>query len=108
MTSFCVQRAVFAKFVCKLAFWLFGADDQGRGAAVASAALSGDLERLKDIFESDDCSIFIQRPGVEEANLPDVLEHWTLRFACRDKVKQTPQFALRVVVDGGTRIDGGC
>ena len=46
---------------------------------VASAALSGDLERLKDIFESDDCSIFIQRPGVEEANLPDVLEHWTLR-----------------------------
>ena len=59
-------------------FWSFGADDQGRGAAVASAALSGDLERLKDIFESDDCSIFIQRPGVEEANLPDVLEHWTL------------------------------
>ena len=37
------------------------------------------MERLKDIFESDDCSIFIQRPGVEEANLPDVLEHWTLR-----------------------------
>ena len=23
--------------------------------------------------------MFIQRPGVEEANLPDVLEHWTLR-----------------------------
>ena len=22
---------------------------------------------------------FLQRPGVEEANLPDVLEHWTLR-----------------------------
>ena len=44
-----------------------------------SAALSGDLERLKDIFKSDDCSVFIQRPGVEEANLPDVLEHWTLR-----------------------------
>ena len=42
-------------------------------------ALSGDLERLKDIFESDDCSIFIQRPGVEAANLPDVLKHWTLR-----------------------------
>ena len=37
------------------------------------------MERLKDIFESDDCSIFIQRPGVEEAILPDVLEHWTLR-----------------------------
>ena len=48
-------------------------------AVLASAALSGDLERLKDIFESDDCSIFIQRPGVEEANLPGVLEHWTLR-----------------------------
>ena len=46
---------------------------------MASAALGGDLERLKDIFESDDCSIFIQRPGVEKANLPDVLEHWTLR-----------------------------
>ena len=94
-------------------FWSFGADDQGRGAAVASAALRGDLERLKDIFESHDCSIFIQRPGVEEANLPDVLEHWTLReyaewhFARRKRVKQTPQFSLRVVVDGGTRIDGG-
>ena len=60
-------------------FWPFGADDQGRSAAVASAALSGDLERLKDIFESDDCSIFIQRPGVEDSNLPDVLERWTLR-----------------------------
>ena len=45
---------------------------------VAWAALSN-LERLKDIFESDDRSIFIQRPGVEEANLPDVLQHWTLR-----------------------------
>ena len=50
-----------------------------RYVAVAWAALSSDLERLKDIFESDDCSIFIQRPGVEEANLPDFLEHWTLR-----------------------------
>ena len=60
-------------------FWSFGADDQGRCVAVASAALSGDLERLKDIFESDDCSIFAQRPSVEEAKLPDVLEHWTLR-----------------------------
>ena len=61
-------------------FWSFGADDQGRGAAVASAALSGDSERLRDIFESDGCSMFIQRPGVEEAkNLPDALEHWTLR-----------------------------
>ena len=61
-------------------FWSFGADDQGRGAAVASAALSGDSERLRDIFESDGCSMVIQRPGVEEANnLPDVLEHWTLR-----------------------------
>ena len=47
---------------------------------LASAALSGDMERLKDIFESDDCSIFIQRPCAEEANhLPDVLEHWALR-----------------------------
>ena len=46
---------------------------------MASAALSGNLEGLKDIFESDGCSIFAQRPGVEEANLPDVLEHWTLR-----------------------------
>ena len=34
-------------------FWSLGADDQGRSVAVASAALSGDLERLKDIFESD-------------------------------------------------------
>ena len=59
-------------------FWSFGADHQGRSVAVASAALSGNLERLKDI-ESDDCSIFIQRPGVEDANLPDVLGHWTLR-----------------------------
>ena len=41
-------------------------------------ALRGGLERLKQIFESDNCSIFIQRPGVEEANLPDVLEHWAL------------------------------
>ena len=58
-------------------FWLFGADD--RCAAVASASLRGDLEMLKDICNSDDCSIFIS-PGVsvEEANLPDVLEHWTL------------------------------
>ena len=60
-------------------FWSFGVDDQGGSVAVASAALSGDLERLKDIFESDDCSVFIQHPGVEEANLPDVLEDWTLR-----------------------------
>ena len=59
-------------------FWSFGADDPGRSVAVAWAALSDDLERLKDI-ESDDRSIFIQRPGVEEANLPDVFEHWTLR-----------------------------
>ena len=72
------------------------------------------LEMLKGIFESDDCSILIQRPGVEEANLPDALEHWALCeyvelaiFVCRDRVKQTPEFALRVVVDGGTRIDGG-
>ena len=59
-------------------FWSFGADD--RCAAVASAALRGDLEMLKDICDSDDCSIFIS-PGVgmEETNLPDVLEHWTLR-----------------------------
>ena len=46
---------------------------------MAWAALSGDLERQKDIFESDDRSIFIQRLGVGEANLPDVLEHWTPR-----------------------------
>ena len=67
---------------------------------MASAALSGDLERLKDIFESDDCSIFIQRPGVEEANLPDALGR-------RERVKQTSQLAGCVVVDGGMRIDGG-
>ena len=61
-------------------FWSFGADDQGRGAAVASAALSGDMEMLKDIFESNDCAIFISPGvGVEEANLPDVFEHWILR-----------------------------
>ena len=59
-------------------FWSFGADD--RCAAVASAALRGDLEMLKDICDSDDCSIFISPGvGVEEANLPDVFEHWTLR-----------------------------
>ena len=58
--------------------WSFRADDPGRSVVVAWAALSN-LERLKDIFESDDRSIFIQRPGVEEANLPDVLQHWTLR-----------------------------
>ena len=46
---------------------------------MASAALSGNLERLKDIFESDEWFIFIQRPRVEEANLPDVLERKTLR-----------------------------
>ena len=93
-------------------FWSFGADDPGRSVAVAWAALSGDLERLKDIFESDDRSIFIQRPGVEEANLPDVLEHWTLReyvelaflHAARGS---SSQFAHGVVVDGGTRIDRG-
>ena len=96
-------------------FWSFGADDQGRGAAVASAAVRGDLEMLKDIFASDDCTIFVSPGvGVEEANLPDVLEHWTLReyveagiSACCDRVKQTPEYALRVVVDGWTRIDGG-
>ena len=59
-------------------FWSFGADD--RCAAVASAALRGDLEMLKDICHSDDCSIlFSPGVGVEEANLPDVLEHWALR-----------------------------
>ena len=49
-------------------FWSFGADDRGRSVAVAWAALSDDLERVKDIFESDDCSICVQRPGVEGAN----------------------------------------
>ena len=49
-------------------FSSFGADYQGLNVAVASAALTG-----------DNCSILIQRPGVDEANLPDVLEHWTLR-----------------------------
>ena len=44
-------------------FWSFGADDQGRSVAVLSAP-GGNLERLKDIFESDECSIFIERPGV--------------------------------------------
>ena len=59
-------------------FWSFGADD--RCAAVASAALRGDLEMLKDNCDSDDRAIFISPGvGVEEANLPDVLEHWTLR-----------------------------
>ena len=58
--------------------WSFGADD--RCAAVVSAALRGNLEMLKDICDSDGCSNCI-RPGVgvEEANLPDVFEHWTLR-----------------------------
>ena len=53
-------------------FWSFGTDDQGRSVAVASAALSDDLERLKDIF---DYSIFIQRPDEGEVNLPDILEN---------------------------------
>ena len=39
--------------------WSFGPDDQGRGAAVASSAVRGDMEMLKDIFESNDCTIFI-------------------------------------------------
>ena len=81
-------------------------------------ALHGKCETcfwLHDIFESDDRSIFIERPRVEETSLPDVLEHWTLReyvelvgvLACRERVKQTSQFAQRIVVDGGTRIDRG-
>ena len=68
------RRDVFSFFE----FWSFGADD--RCAAVASAALRGDLEMLKDMCDSDDCSIFISPgAGVEEINLPDVLKHWTLR-----------------------------
>ena len=64
-------------------FWSFGADDQGRRSQCCGG-FGGperrlDLERLRDIFESDDCSIFFQHPGVEEANLPNVLEHWTFR-----------------------------
>ena len=48
--------------------------------AVASAALRGDLEMLKDICDSDNCSIFLSPGvGVEEANLPDEFEYWTLR-----------------------------
>ena len=43
-------------------FWSFAADNQNRNLIVASAVLSGDLERLKDIFESDDCSIFFNIP----------------------------------------------
>ena len=59
-------------------FWSFGADD--RCAALASAAWQGDLEMLKYICDSDDWSIFFSPGvGVEEANLPDVLGHWTLR-----------------------------
>ena len=41
-------------------FWSFGADD--RCAAVASAILR-DLEMLKGICDSDDCSIFISSGG---------------------------------------------
>ena len=59
--------------------WPLGADDRCHSVAVASTALSGNLDRLKDIFESDDCSIFTQRPGVAEAELPDALQHWTPR-----------------------------
>ena len=51
-----------------------------RCAAAVSAALRGDLEIFKDICDSDDCSIFISPGvGVEEANLPDILEYWILR-----------------------------
>ena len=42
-------------------FWSFEADDQGRGAAVASAALRGDLEMLKNIFESNGCTTLISQ-----------------------------------------------
>ena len=87
-------------------FWSLGADD--RCAAVASAALRGNLEMLKDICDSDDCSIFI-RPGVgvEEANLPDVFEHWTLReyvclhFYAPPQVQSAPELALVLLwIDG--------
>ena len=94
-------------------FWLSGADD--RCAAVASAALRGDLEMLKNFCDSNNCSIFISPGvGVEEANLPDVFEHWTLReyvgagiSACRHWFNQAPELALRVVADGWPRINGG-
>ena len=59
---------------------------------MASAALSGDLERLKDIFESDDCSIIIQRPGV--GTLDSSRVSVACIFMCRDRVKQTPQFGI--------------
>ena len=58
-------------------FWSCRADD--RRAAAASVALRGKLQLLKNIWDSDDCSIFIN-PGVnvEEANLSDDLEYWIL------------------------------
>ena len=95
-------------------FWSFGADDQVRSVAVASAALNGDLERLKDNFKLNDCSVFIQRPGVEEAIICQIFSNvglfvstWSNPLVCRERVKQTSQFAACVVLDGGTRIDGG-
>ena len=80
---------------------------------MASAALRGNLEILKDICDSDDCSIFISPGvGVEEANLPDVVEHWTLReyvelAFLRHRFNQAPELALRAVVDRWPRINGG-
>ena len=93
-------------------FWSFEADDQGRSDAMPSAALSGDLERMKDIFESDDCSIFTQRPGVGEASLPDVLEHWTLRdyvelAYLRAARGSSRRHSLQAVLLWMERIDGG-
>ena len=73
------------------------------------AALRGDLEMLKDTCDSSDGSIFIS-PGVEEANPPDVLEHWTLReyveLALLRAATGTPESAIRAVVVGGARIHG--
>ena len=75
--------------------------------AVASAALKGDLERLKDIFESDNCWCWRRLICQMFSSAGLLASMWSWHFACRERVKQTSQFALRVVVDGRTRVDGG-
>ena len=69
---------------------------------MASAALSGDLEKPKDSFESDDRSFYSQRPGVEEANLPDVPEHWTrheyVELACWPREGQADVTVCRLLL----------
>ena len=93
-------------------FSSLGADDPSCSVAVAWAALSSDLERVRGIVEADNRSIFTsvlvwKRP----TRCFRALDFSRLRgvsfLACRERVKQTSQFADRAVVEGGTGIDRG-